>query len=159
MRKIYILFILSFLSFAANAQNRYFTKGYEGNIGLVCDSDFTGFTTSHGARFGNGLYIGGTLGVDVLGFMDGTPSIPIMAEFRCHFLKNSTISPYVSAGLGGGFSLSRDFEPFSFLSQLNVGVSVDSWSIFVGAKANTLCGQMIIHPQLGVSWHFPRLRR
>lgn len=118
-------------------KNLYFNRGYRANIELDWSHGGNGFgivhyglTTSHGYSFGNGLYLGGGLGV--MEEQHSSPvsasyfSLPVFADLKYSFI-NGTVSPFVA--LRGGMIIGTTHKGFGGYLRPSIGVDIWRFSL------------------------------
>ena len=107
MKKLYLIAVaLVFTAISINAQGTLaFEKGYRGNISLGGNisvtkgwlSNSVELTTSHGYCFGDGMYVGGGVGIDI-NFRDYA-SIPLFLDAKYNIM-DWKLSPYIGCRMG-----------------------------------------------------------
>lgn len=104
-------------------------KGYAGNVGLSITPQM-GFgaeiSTSHGYSFGNGLWMGGGIGIIAASNLDGA-MLPVFAEAKYTFFKDEKASPFIDCSLGYITDLDDVYTLFSPAA----GVDINGFSVFV----------------------------
>ena len=141
MRKlIFICALLLSCAFVGSAQNnRAFKKGYQGDIEIgnyaVFGKDkFGGLiqaTTTHGYRFGNGMFIGAGFGVGYDLAVDDGPVIPFYMDAKYNFL-DAAVSPFASVRTGCRYSGSPRTEMFQPFIAIAGGIDVGRFSVKLG---------------------------
>lgn len=149
MKKITITVLL--LAFAAvlsaQSKNSSYKKGYKADveIGTKIYSKGTGnaymATTSHGYAFGNGLYVGGGIGIGVEthGMLDHSEAricVPVFADVKYSFI-NRLASPFVSIKAGGYYDYTQC--GIGYFVRPAVGVDIWRFSLNVGIDY-MMCG-------------------
>ena len=140
-----------------------YEKGYRADvqIGPVIDSDYTLYTlsTSHGYSFGNGLYIGGGIGLHITTVdMDGHKTryqVPVFAEIKYSFL-NRLVSPFVDLKAGGFYDYTLGGA--GYMIRPSIGVDIWRFSVSAGWDHNRFKWQNggLGNPgwHIGVSYNF-----
>ena len=149
MRKIILIaFAILYASVVMSAHgNHAFEKGYRGNVsftgniginkGLINNS--VELTTSHGYNFGDGMYVGGGLGLN--------PSyheyvgIPIFLDTKYNIL-DWKLSPYVDCRVGMELLCGYDNE-LMFMASPGVGFDYRKMSFRIGYKCDA--GSLKLH--------------
>ena len=136
MKKLLIAACLCFPALCCFAGNNlYYSKGYRASISAgwpPTDGERVELTTAHGYSFGNGLFVGGGLGVDY-GFYcvngkNHSVFIPIFANIKYSFL-NRTVSPFVDLRGGALIDYSSSGAGYSVMPS----IGADVWRFSVGA--------------------------
>ena len=140
MKKILICILMMACSLAVSAQNnRAFKKGYQGDIeignyAVFGKGKFGGLiqaTTTHGYRFGNGMFIGAGFGVGYDLAVDDGPVIPIYMDAKYNFL-DAAVSPFASARTGIRFCGASRYEMFQPFIAIAGGIDVGRFSVKLG---------------------------
>lgn len=114
-----------------------FEKGYRGNVSLTGNIGVNkGFmnngielTTSHGYNFGDGMYVGGGIGLNAS--MSDYFDIPIFLDMKYNVL-DWKISPYVDCRVGS--VIWGDGECLVFMASPGVGFDYRKMSFRIGYK-------------------------
>ena len=123
-------------------------KGYVGNVGMSvtpCLGLGADITTSHGYSFGNGLWMGGGLGISFTS--DYGIFVPVFTEVKYTFMKNDKVSPFLECRLGCMTDLDKTFMTCT----PGFGVDINRFSIFTSASLWT--GGMKTF-NIGFNWNF-----
>ena len=124
---IIVTLVLMIGEFNAMAGNKLTKVGYMGNIGVTASIQGPGcdVTTSQGYSFGNGLWMGGGIGVS---FSDhyGCIYVPVFAEVKYSFTPEKKVSPFVDCRLGYMTELDH---MFGYISPA-IGIDIDRFSAF-----------------------------
>lgn len=124
-------------------------KGYVGNVGMSitpCLGWGADISTSHGYSFGNGLWMGGGLGVSFASEYDGF-MMPFFTEVKHTFMRNDEASPFVDCKLG----CMTNFDAACLTFTPSFGVDIGRFSVF--AQANILEIGVRIYG-IGFCWNF-----
>ncbi len=131
MKKTLVLSILLVLCLPMLASEPL--KGYQGEITLsgLLGVDhfrqqmplFVSLETNHGARFGNGWYVGGGIGADF--YEDVTFYIPVYSEVR-YYVGGTPL--YLTGRTGISFSKGLGLRPF-IMSGAGAGLRFGHWSV------------------------------
>jgi len=119
-------------------RNYLYNRGYKADVqasALFEDNHtLTSLTSSHGFAFGNGLYLGGGIGVTYSPINKLNVShqiiIPIFAEIKYSFLRNSIVSPFVDLIAGGAYNYSS--YGTGYVLKPSIGLDVWKFSASVG---------------------------
>ena len=129
IKNLFVSLLLLFIcGSSAFAGNRLSNEGYVGNIGLSVSPQMglgVEVTSSHGYSFGNGLWMGGGLGVSMASAYDGI-YIPIYTEAKYTFMKDKKVSPFLDCKLG--FMTNLD-DLYTLISP-GFGVDINRFSVF-----------------------------
>ena len=105
-------------------------------------------TISHGYSFGNGLWMGG--GIGLLWPLEDVPSLPLFVESRYTFYMDK-VNPFVACKIGVVLWHSDDslgyFTP-------SFGIEYDRWSFFVSYDSMSSLTNTVKTTNLGFSWKF-----
>lgn len=126
---------------AQSSKSTLYNRGYQADVqvGTILDESYAVYTlnTSHGYSFGNGLYVGGGLGVYLTPIeMDGHKvryQVPVFAEIKYSFL-NTLVSPFVDLKAGGFYDVTLNGVGYSI--RPSVGVDIWRFSLSVGWDHN-----------------------
>ena len=88
-------------------------------------------TTTHGYRFGNGMFIGAGFGVGYDLAVDDGPVIPIYMDAKYNFL-DAAVSPFASARTGIRFCGASRYEMFQPFIAIAGGIDVGRFSVKLG---------------------------
>lgn len=142
MKKIIsIAFAILLASVAMSAQGSHaFEKGYRGNVSLTGNvginkgqiNNAVEFTTSHGYNFGDGMYIGGGIGLNV-SFHDYV-GIPVFLDMKYNII-DWKLSPYIDFRIGMEM-LCEDNNELSFMASPGLGFDYRMMSFRIGYKCN-----------------------
>lgn len=143
MKKVILTVLLMAFAVVAFAQtsNSSYKKGYKADVELgtkIYSGKGKGcymVTTSHGYSFGNGLYVGGGLGIGVETFgmlynADARICVPIFADVKYSFM-NRLVSPFVSLKTGGYYDYTQC--GIGYFVRPAIGVDIWRFSLNVGA--------------------------
>lgn len=127
--------------YAESHRSTMYDRGYRADVqvGTVVDEFYTVFSlsTSHGYSFGNGLYVGGGVGLYVTPIeIDGYKTryqIPIFAEIKYSFL-DRTVSPFVDLKAGGFYDYTLGGTGYAI--RPSIGVDIWRFSISIGWDHN-----------------------
>ena len=138
--------------------NPYYKTGYLGSVGLHIggiNAYFSelGFTTIHGKTFGNGVFLGGGIGLGVPfdSYDDRScMTVPIFIDAKYSVL-DKRVSPFIEAKIGTMCIVDSEW---GMMISPTLGVDIGRWSIGIsyllrqsyGLKQNCLL--------LGFSWNF-----
>ena len=129
MRRILIIIMLSLMTRGLNAMvgNELTKTGYVGNVGITVSAQGPGgdITTSHGYSFGNGLWMGGGVGLSFSDYYDCI-YITVFAEVKYSFTPEKKISPFIDCRLG--YMTELDYM-FGYVSPA-FGLDINKYSIF-----------------------------
>lgn len=143
MKRFLIIIILGLIAggFNAVAGNKLAKAGYMGNVGVTVSAQGPGcnVTTSHGYSFGNGLWMGGGVGLSFSDYYDCI-YIPVFAEMKYSFTPERKVSPFVDCRLG--YMTELDYM-FGYVSPA-VGIDINRFSVF--ASYDILSNQSKIAP-------------
>lgn len=139
MKKIVLIALaVIFTAATMSAQSgKAFEKGYRGNVSLTGNigvnkaffNNGIELTTSHGYSFGDGVYIGGGIGLNVS--MGDYVDIPVYLDMRYNIL-DWKFSPFVDCRVGT--SIMGDAETLAFMASPGVGFDYRKMSFRVGYK-------------------------
>ncbi len=144
MKHFLVCIALTFIvcsAFAQQANRNYlYNSGYKVNVQTSTLFTFansvtiTSLTSSHGFAFGNGLYVGGGLGVtyspqDNMNIKNQM-ILDVFAEVKYSFLKNSIVSPFVNLMAGGACNYSS--YGTGYFVKPSVGIDIWRFSISAG---------------------------
>lgn len=141
-----------------SAQNSHaFEKGYRGNVSLTgnigVSRGFTNnaveLTTSHGYSFGDGMYMGGGIGLNV--GMSDYMAFPVYFDMKYNIL-DWKLSPYVDCR--AGFVVWGDAEGLSFMASPGIGFDYRKMSFRVGYKCDAGYAFKLHTISIGVSFNF-----
>lgn len=159
MRKsVLILALLLLATLVTSAQNnRAFEKGYRGNVSLTGNVGINkGFinngielTTSHGYNFGDGMYMGGGVGLNIS--MNEYVDVPVFFDMKYNIL-DWKISPYMDCRLGA--VIMADADTFAFMVSPGVGFDYKKMSFRVGYKCEAGYAFKLHTISLGASFNF-----
>lgn len=133
-------FLLVFLAgnssvYAQSHRSVMYDRGYRADVqvGTIWyDSVIGTVSTSHGYSFGNGLYVGGGIGLYINPVDKGGYStryqIPVFAEIRYSFL-DRTVSPFVDLKAGGFYDYTLGGAGYS----VRPSIGVDIWRFSISA--------------------------
>ena len=138
--------------------NPYYKTGYRGSIGMHLGGRNArlgeiGFTTIHGKTFGNGVFLGGGIGLNypVLDIdTDMCLTVPIFIDAKYSAL-DQRVSPFIEAKIGTMFFYGSDWG--MFLSPV-FGVDIGRWSIFVSYELRQNYEIKDNCMLVGFSWNF-----
>lgn len=103
MRRLLIIILLNLIvgGFNVMAGNKLTKTGYMGNASITVSAQGPGciVTTSHGYSFGNGLWMGGGIGLSFSDYYDSI-YLPVFAEVKYSFTPEKKVSPFVDCRLG-----------------------------------------------------------
>lgn len=148
---VLIFFVLLLNSIQVLADNRETSVTYSGNVAAsftaAPDIGLTGeLTTSHGCDFGNGVFVGGSIGTCASVRRDGV-YLPIALVARYSFNQNShSFRPFLECRTG----YLTSFEHTYTLSEISLGIRVSHYSLFVTYKRYGQNDAIYY----GVSWNF-----
>lgn len=137
-----LAFMYSATSMSAQShKSPMYEKGYRADvqIGPVIYSDYTLYTlsTSHGYSFGNGLYVGGGIGLYItpveMGGYKTRYQVPIFAEIKYSFL-DRLVSPFVDLKAGGFYDYTLGGT--GYVIRPSIGVDIWRFSISAGWDHN-----------------------
>ena len=161
-RTILLILLLVSMAVCSSARekggNPYYKTGYRGNVGLHLGGinarlgEF-GFTTIHGKSFGNGVFLGGGIGLNypILDIdTDVCLTVPIFIDAKYSVL-DQRVSPFVEARIGTMFFYGSDWG--MFLSPV-LGVDIGRWSIFVSYELRQNYKIKDNCMLVGFSWNF-----
>ena len=153
-RLIYIVLcaIFSMVSaFAGTSEGRgtaLMEKGYAGNVGVSVSGGLgvgADLFTSHGYCFGNGLWVGGGTGLSFPSPYD--LFLPLYSEIKYSFLADRSVSPFLSARVGG----MTNFEDSVMILAPEIGADIGRVSIFLSADSKAVGA---IRYSIGVCWNY-----
>lgn len=141
MKKVILSAVAFFLAaMVMSAQESHaFEKGYRGNMSVGGDisvtkgwtDNFVGLTTSHGYSFGDGMYMGGGIGLN-LEFGGDYVCVPLFFESRYNIVAWK-LSPYVDCRVGFEAILpGGDGSAIAFMASPGVGIDYRRLSYRVG---------------------------
>jgi len=139
MKKFLLLILTVFAAMTVSAQgSRAFEKGYRGNVSLGGNISVTRgwinnsveLTTSHGYGFGDGMYVGGGVGLNV-SFNDYA-GIPVFFDVKYNIL-DWKLSPYVDYRMGMEVMIVDDLG-YAFIASPGIGFDYRKMSFRVGYK-------------------------
>lgn len=128
-----------FASVAVSAQGSHaFEKGYRGNVSVGGNISVTKgwqshsveLTTSHGYSFGDGMYVGGGIGVDV-NFSGDYSGIPVFLDTKYNIV-DWKLSPYVDCRMGMEAFVGED--GLAFIASPGIGLDYRRLSLRVGYR-------------------------
>lgn len=128
MKKFVLLICLLGLGIGLDAQESYsFNKGYRGDVsvgGIVgvtkgVRNDAFSLSTVHGYSYGDGLFVGGGVGLNAL-FSD-LVTVPVFAVAKYNFI-DKVFSPFVDCRLGAEAMLQNNDKGLAFVVSPGVGV-------------------------------------
>lgn len=137
MKKIAVLFLalVPILASAQTPSNYLYSKGYKSDIQLsaMFGSKMIGsISSSHGYGFGNGLFVGGGIGIiynpTLANGVKNRIQMPIFGEAKYAFL-NKRFSPFVDLKAGGLF----DYSAYGVGYILKPSVGIDFWKLSFSA--------------------------
>lgn len=165
MKRLLLFFVATLLplfAFEMNADERKEAKkipltyqsseGYSGRVSASLSAD-CGFvydmagmiSTSHGYEFGNGLWIGGGVGV-FLPF-EQIPSFPFFSEMKYSW-RMGKVNPYASCKVG--MCLWEFAEDFHSYINPEIGIDIGGLSVFMGYNDM----EIVKFTNIGVAWNF-----
>lgn len=144
MKRLLIIFVAiavgvcNIFAQAPTSKNYLYNRGYKANLQVSSlfanSSALTSLSTSHGYAFGNGLYVGGGIGLTYSPLsrlnVKRQVIIPVFAEVKYSFLKNSMVSPFIDVIAGGAYNYSS--YGTGFLLKPSVGLDLWKFSFSAG---------------------------
>ena len=128
MKKFVLLICLLGLGIGLDAQESYsYKKGYRGDVsvgGIVgvtkgIRNDAFSLSTVHGYSYGDGLFVGGGVGLNA--FFSDLVTVPVFAVAKYNFI-DKVFSPFVDCRLGGEAMLQNNDKGLAFVVSPGVGV-------------------------------------
>lgn len=158
--KKFILLVSALLltNMAVMAQSSMaFEKGYRGNISLTGNfgvnrhliNNGVEITTSHGYSFGDGMYIGGGIGVNLS--MNNYMDIPVYFDIKYN-ITDWKLSPYVDCRTG--FVIWGDTAELAFMASPGVGFDYRKMSFRTGYKCEAVSNFKFHTISVGISVNF-----
>lgn len=138
MKRLILIICLLGLGIGVDAQEaRAFKKGYRGDVsvgGIVgvtkgVRNDAFSLSTVHGYSYGDGFFLGGGVGLNVL--TSDLVTVPIFGVARYNIIDNK-ISPFVDCKLGGEALFQDNDKGFAFIVSPGAGVDYKRMSFRVG---------------------------
>lgn len=129
-----------FATMGVSAQgSKAFDKGYRGSVNAGGDISVTKdwpntsieFTTSHGYSFGDGMYIGAGIGLN-LEMSGNDVGIPVFFDVKYNIL-DWKLSPYIDCRMGVEF-MTYDYMKCGFMASPGMGFDYRDLSLRVGYK-------------------------
>ena len=142
MAAMLFVFVCNVLPASAQSpKSIMYERGYRADIqvGPVWCDEYTLYTlsTSHGYSFGNGLYVGGGIGLYItpaeMGGYKTRYQVPIFAEIKYSFL-DWIVSPFVDLKAGGFYDYTLGGT--GYVIRPSVGVDIWRFSISAGWDHN-----------------------
>lgn len=140
MKKIIsIAFAILLASVAMSAQGSHaFEKGYRGNVSLTGNigvnkgliNNSVELTMSHGYSFGDGMYVGGGVGLNVS--FNNYVGVPVFLDMKYNIL-DWRLSPYVDCRVGMEVLCDNENE-LTFMASPGVGFDYRKMSFRIGYK-------------------------
>lgn len=140
MKKVMVISVIALISFVSSSvlgarerETPFYDSGYTGNVevnagGVIGGSLYTSLSTVHGSSFGNGLFTGIGVGLDITpGNTMSTYAIPFFLDVRYSFLEGN-VSPFLDMKFGGYY---RVGENVGLYASPSAGVDIGRWSIFL----------------------------
>lgn len=138
MKKLFLCVALIVLCLGAMAQQSYsFRKGYRGDVALGgavgitkgVRNDAFSLSTTHGYSFGDGVFVGAGVGVNIL--TTDQVTIPVYVVGKYTFLDNS-ITPFVDCRVGAEAVVYNLDKGRAFIVSPAIGVDLGRFSIRAG---------------------------
>lgn len=145
---ILFIFIGCIVISAQGKNNLLSDRGYVGNVGLSVSAGYgvgADLFTSHGYSFGNGLWLGGGTGLSFPSPYD--LFLPLYSEVKYSFLLDRSVSPFLSAKLGG----MTNFEDSLMIVNPAFGVDIKRFTVFATMNLGLVSMRTF---GLGFSWNF-----
>lgn len=157
MRKL-VLVVVSLLltTLVSYAQSSHaFEKGYRGNVSLTGNIGISKglshngieLTTSHGYSFGDGMYMGGGIGMNIV---NDCVNFPVYFDMKYNLL-DWKLSPYMDCRVGVTIA-GEDGIPF--MASPGVGFDYRKMSFRVGYKCEAGWGYKLHTVSIGTSVNF-----
>lgn len=140
MKKNILVGLFLFIAATMSAQESLaFEKGYRGSVGLGGNvsvtkgviSNSVELSTSHGYSFGDGMYIGGGIGLD-LELDGGYAGVPVFFDMKYNIV-DWKLSPYVDCRAGAEIILSEGGRN-AFIISPGIGFDYRRLNLRVGYK-------------------------
>lgn len=138
MKKLFLCVALIVLCLGAMAQESFsYRKGYRGDVSLGGSvgvtkgvrNDAFSFSTIHGYSFGDGVFVGAGVGVNIL--TTDQVTIPVYVVGKYTFLDNS-ITPFVDCRVGAEAVVYNLDKGRAFIVSPAIGVDLGRFSIRAG---------------------------